>query len=580
MKRLFYAMTAVFIVLILAGMAASGTYLYRVGKEITPLVDGGISLMQRSTLVDSVTRLRDMTMRSPSSFGRIAGNARSIRESLERCMSCHHREAQIKTIRQIENFLDIIRKRAERGEDTTELVERLDVLSHDALTSGQALVAERSRKAVQSIRIAWLVFVLNAFIVLGVVVITSIFFMKRLDNSIRDIVEATNAVRTGKRINPALFADDFRPIGDAMAMMQTELLVKEEKIMNWARQWQTAFNAVDHMMALCNTEGMVIIANDEFYRVIGGEDSIREKPLPEVVCAGDHFSEQCPIYRTLRDGEIHTAVIRYSGMIINVKTYPITSEDSDISGVLWVGRDVTKEKELEERAVQSEKLVALGELVAGIAHELNNPLTAVVGYSEILKASAGLDDRALEKVDKIYRAALRASKIIRNLLEFARKKSTGFHPHDLNELVDKVLELKDYELRVDNVRVVKNFSDLPRVTCDATQMEQVILNLVNNAHFAISETGEEGTITIRTRADDAYAYIEISDTGPGIPPELIHKVFEPFFTTKDVGKGTGLGLSIVFSAVKAHGGDIRVVSGEGGGATFVVSIPLNADPAA
>ena len=265
-------------------------------------------------------------------------------------------------------------------------------------------------------------------------------------------------------------------------------------------------------------------------------------------------------------------------MILSVKTFPVVSEGNDITGVLWIGRDITKEKELEERAIQSEKLVALGELVAGIAHEINNPLSAVVGFSEILKDSNDLSKEDSQRIEKVYSAALRVSKIIRNLLEFSRKKPSEFRRHNLNEIVDKIIELTEYELHVDNVEVRKEFSETPSVWCDVTQMQQVILNIINNAHHAITEKGEKGVISLKTYSDDEKVYLEISDTGVGIPEVVINRIYEPFFTTKDVGKGTGLGLSIVYSAVKAHGGDIQVSSITGEGSTFIVSIPVDSHP--
>lgn len=578
MRKLFYGMIAIFIVISAVGMILSGLYLYRVTKEMELLVDGTKSLVDRSRLGADVTAMNNVYRKFPAASRQIRIAAANIKSSFAVCENCHHDTGAGRKIEEIGNIIRAIETYRENEERFEALLEKLDILTHNALVSGQILVAGRSKNALNNTRMAWIIFIVNLIMGMGVIIAASIFFLRRFEKSINTIIGATDAVRRGERISGGSFVDEFRRIGEALEMMQSELLIKEEKLLNWAKQWQTAFNAVDEMMALCNTEGQVIISNEAFYRIFGKEVEIYRKSLHEIVCRHYKSLDLCPFSRTLKEGAVYTDTIQHDNMFISIKTYPVLSDSGEINGALWIGRDITKERELEERAIQSEKLVALGELVAGIAHEINNPLTSVVGFSEILKGVENIGEEDRQRIEKIHSAAIRASKIIKNLLEFSRKKPTEFKTHNLTAIVEKVIELKEYELRVDGIRVRKNFSDIPEVWCDMTQIQQILLNLINNAHHAIDEKGGGGIITIKTYSDGENAYLEVSDTGAGMSDDIMNRIFEPFFTTKDVGKGTGLGLSIVFSAVRSHGGEVKVDSAEGEGASITVSIPLGLPP--
>ncbi len=227
-----------------------------------------------------------------------------------------------------------------------------------------------------------------------------------------------------------------------------------------------------------------------------------------------------------------------------------------------------------EQLLQAEKLATLGELVAGVAHELNNPLASVLGYSELaLRADPP------EKVRRYLQIAMseaeRAGKIVRNLLTFARKQASEKKPQFLNEIVEKTLELRAYHFRTSQIRVERDFDPtLPKTMLDGQQIQQVVLNLLNNAAQAIAERGRGGTIRVVTRRAGDRMQLVVSDDGPGVPPEVQARIFEPFFTTKKDGKGTGLGLPLCSRIVEEHGGRIWVESKPGEGATFVVELPI------
>jgi len=223
--------------------------------------------------------------------------------------------------------------------------------------------------------------------------------------------------------------------------------------------------------------------------------------------------------------------------------------------------------------LQSEKLSAVGEFVAGVAHELNNPLTAVVGFSEMLKGQ-NINAQCQHYADMIFKAAQRCQRIVSLLLSFARPQKPERRPVSMNTLVESVLEIVGYSLRTGNIEVVTRLApELPLVMADGNQIQQVLLNILNNARQAIEDNQSDGRITITTGAAGANVSIVIQDNGPGIPQEILPRIFDPFFTTKGVGKGTGLGLSVCYGIIKEHGGSITPASRTGESATFTIELP-------
>ena len=236
-------------------------------------------------------------------------------------------------------------------------------------------------------------------------------------------------------------------------------------------------------------------------------------------------------------------------------------------------------KSTQSQLIQSEKLSAVGEFVAGVAHELNNPLAAVLGFSEMLK-NADVGEKHARHLDLIYKSAERCKKIVQSLLSFARRQQPERKPAQINKLIEDVLDMVAYPLRTSNVKVVTQFSTgLPIVLADGHQVQQVVLNLINNARQAIETASGSGRITITTQHGAQIVRIIIQDNGPGISPENLKRIFDPFFTTKEVGQGTGLGLSLCYGIIHEHGGNILATSAPGEGATFTIELPV-ADEAA
>lgn len=243
--------------------------------------------------------------------------------------------------------------------------------------------------------------------------------------------------------------------------------------------------------------------------------------------------------------------------------------------------DLTERKEAEEeiasqrRALeQSEKLAALGSLLAGVAHELNNPLSVVVGQSTLLMESSS-DPKTQTRADKIKKAAERCTKIVKNFLALARRKDPERRQVNLNNVINTAFELIMPQLKNDNVEATLELdSALPDVSADADQLNQILTNLVLNAKQALIDQPEPRLITVKTSVGDNAVQLRVSDNGPGVPEHIRARIFEPFFTTKKEGRGTGIGLSLSLGLAEAHGGSIKYEETPGGGATFVLSLPM------
>jgi len=226
----------------------------------------------------------------------------------------------------------------------------------------------------------------------------------------------------------------------------------------------------------------------------------------------------------------------------------------------------------QEQLLHSEKMAAVGQLISGVAHELNNPLTAILGYSQLLLSSGQMPPQGMEYSDKLYKQAQRTHRIVQNLLSFARQHKPERVAVQLNQILEDTLALRDYDLRLNNIRVHYDLApDLPMTGADPHQLQQVFLNLVNNAVDAILEHATEGDLWVSTRAKDDCLIVEFKDSGPGVKDAS--RVFDPFYTTKPVGKGTGLGLSICYGIVTEHGGSIGVSNVQPSGACFTIELP-------
>ena len=236
--------------------------------------------------------------------------------------------------------------------------------------------------------------------------------------------------------------------------------------------------------------------------------------------------------------------------------------------------DVSKEREEEEKLYLTDRLASLGEMAAGLAHELNNPLTGILALSQLMKNS-NLPAENKEDIECIHNEAKRAADIVKNVLLFARNKTGENGKSWPNEVIKDVLKLREYEEKINNINVVTNLEkNLPEIRLEKGQLQQVFLNMISNAEAAIKETKNSGTITITTQRVNNHVNIIFSDDGCGIKKQILPRIFDPFFTTKEIGKGTGLGLSICYSIIVKHGGKINVQSQVDEGTTFTIRMPV------
>ena len=237
--------------------------------------------------------------------------------------------------------------------------------------------------------------------------------------------------------------------------------------------------------------------------------------------------------------------------------------------------DITEQKQRNEQLMMADRLVSVGELAAGTAHELNNPLTSVIGFSQLLM-ERDIPDDIREDLKLIYSEAQRAANVTKNLLTFARKQAPMKQLNQINKIIEDVLNLRAYEHKVNGIEVERQLApDLPEISVDYFQMQQIFLNIIINAEYFMSEAHNRGTLTITTKKQNGNVRISIADDGPGISKENLRQIFNPFFTTKEAGKGTGLGLSICHGIVSEHGGQIYARSQPGKGATIFVELPIN-----
>ena len=273
-------------------------------------------------------------------------------------------------------------------------------------------------------------------------------------------------------------------------------------------------------------------------------------------------------------GLFETTFIRKDGEYRTIQvTYSTPQKDEE---VLCVIRDVTDQKMLQEQLIQSEKMSAIGQLVSGVAHELNNPLAGISAFAQLLLTEKRFPPDQRTAAEMIYAEARRASRIVQNLLTFARQHKPERTPTGVNQVLDDTLELRGYELRVRGIEVTRDYDEqIPETMADAHQLQQVFLNLVTNAEQAMEKSPRESQrLIVRTRRTGAVIRIDVEDTGPGIPPNLLERIFNPFFTTKPTGSGTGLGLSISLGIVREHEGRIWAENAPQGGARFIVEVPI------
>src|SRR3954469_20281884 len=338
------------------------------------------------------------------------------------------------------------------------------------------------------------------------------------------------------------------------------------------RSWQEVVDAISPALCIVDRGGRIRRANRAFADLVNA---------PPAGLIGRPWQAFVPpewaadLQRVLeQQGAGREVDLRTGDRTYAVTVVPISSTDR--STVVLLFDDQTERRRLQDQLIQSEKMSAIGQLIAGIAHDLNNPLASVVGFADFLTEIPNVPPNIREPLTVVREEAERASSIVRNLLGFARKQNHQRRPTALKPLLDATFVLLRNQLMAQRVEAqIEIEPDLPMPDVDPNQIQQVFVNLINNAAQAIASTGRPGTIVVRARRWLDGVAIDVMDDGPGMSETLATQVFEPFFTTKAEGEGTGLGLSISQGIVKEHGGRIMLSSEEGHGSTFTVQLPLS-----
>ena len=342
------------------------------------------------------------------------------------------------------------------------------------------------------------------------------------------------------------------------------------------QEWETAFNSLAEGIAVVGTAGTVLRANSSLARIAG----IAEAELVGQLFSGALFGRSDAVDAVLdaaRRGERPAPLVTRSTAIdrvLRLTAAPLGGTDD--KAIVALLEDVTDQQAMEAQLIHNEKMAAVGQLVSGVAHELNNPLTSIAGLTELLLERGPLPDFPREHLRVIHDQAERAGRIVRNLLTFARKGTPEKALVDLNDVVSRTSLLIAYEMKLRGIELVSRLSPVPlTVMGDRYELQQVLLNLVTNAVQAVGDLPDTRprVITVETQRAGEQAQLVVRDSGAGVPADLVPYLFTPFFTTKEPGKGTGLGLSLSYGLVESHGGRLSYAQGADGGAQFTIALP-------
>ena len=392
--------------------------------------------------------------------------------------------------------------------------------------------------------------------------------------------------RRGERIGalalvaraPRTFTDTEIARVESMGDMLSVALANAELVDNLRKaEWRfrTLFRAAPDAVLTVLNSGRIREAN-EAVRDIVGLDAMQVvgRRLVDLAADEDHNALEQALDSASRGQPARLEVRFTSGGVTRLVAISASRlPESDPPATLLIARDITTEREMRARLIERERLVAIGELVAGVAHEVNNPLSSISAYAQILLREPDLSDAHREAMEVIRSETTRASQVVKDLLAFARRSEPRREAVDLQEVVESAVRLSHYQLISGKLRTAIEIpADLPAVMGDPRQLQQVVINLVTNAMQAMASQGT-GTLRIEARAEHSTVVLEVADTGSGISAAARSRIFEPFFTTKEEGQGTGLGLSVTYGIVTAHGGTIVVVDSTPAGSRFRVTLP-------
>ena len=387
---------------------------------------------------------------------------------------------------------------------------------------------------------------------------------------------------------PAIFLDSSRAVwdtsGNIIRYQGTLVDITDKRNMERQLAQQEEFRSrllesFPDLILVVDLEEQYTFVSSRAQALLGYRpDEMLRKKISEME---DHSPDLVSLYRTLVSGDQAFGAAEYGSRhrdggdrTMRAAGSQLVDAEGKITGVIFSLRDITIERKLEQQIVESERLAAMGAMIGGVAHELNNPLTSILGVSELLQDTE-TNETARKQLGMLQQQARRAAEIVQNLTYFSRPPAPGKSRINLVEVVERTLNLHAYSLRKNNITVdfLKD-GGIPYALGDPHQLMQVFLNLIVNAEQAIREARERGTLRIRLGKGNGTVWVSFHDDGPGISKENLPSIFDPFYTTKRPGRGTGLGLSICKSVMKEHNGSVEAANAADGGAVFTVTLPL------
>ncbi|MCL6638914.1 MAG: GAF domain-containing protein [Firmicutes bacterium] len=349
------------------------------------------------------------------------------------------------------------------------------------------------------------------------------------------------------------------------------------------REWEETFKAVTEPILLIDTCYNILRCNDRLPPEMDALKQERGNKCYRVLWGLDEPCADCLMDEVLKTRQpVYRRVQMDSGRVLDINYYPVFNDEKQISAVIHHMKDITEKTKMEAQLVQSAKLAAIGEMAAGVAHELNNPMTVIIGTAQLLLRDAEAGQLDAESLKDIVNCGLRCKKIIQNLLTFSRQDQYPFSPTDLNAEIENVLSLIQYQVNKNKINIVLNLHpSLPSVTANGHQLQQVLINFLLNARDALEGVERDKVIevasSVREDGGKKWVVVSVRDNGTGIAPENLPKIFNPFYTSKEAARGTGLGLSVSLGIAEAHGGTIEVESTAGAGSVFSLVLPVDGD---
>jgi len=404
---------------------------------------------------------------------------------------------------------------------------------------------------------------------------------------LRDITERKNMEKQLQEKNEELDAQN-----EELKAINEELQATEEELQHSQERLERMFESATDGIVVTTLDGTVLKVNERAAQMIGYAfaSELLGKNCLDCVAPGDREKMANNMQKVVKEGLIKRqeyTLCKEDGTEFpgELSTNIIKDASGNAIGLITIARDITERRQAEEREDQlqqelnlASRLASIGQLAAGVAHEINNPLTGVIGFSHLM-LSRDIPDDMKQDLQVIHSEAKRVAKIVENLLVFAHQRKTGREYVAINDIITRVLELRAYEMKVNNIELENQLDpDLPLTMADAGQLQQVFLNIILNAEHFMTKAHNKGKLLVKTEKIDGNIRAYFTDDGTGISKENLDNIFNPFFTTKEVGKGTGLGLSICHGIITQHKGRIYAQSQLGKGATFVIELPIVAEP--